>query len=160
MMYTIRSIEPRDDKIIASVIRAVLVEMGVPKVGTAYEDASLDKMFKTYDKKGCKYFVVVKDDKVLGGGGIAPLAGGDMDVCELQKMYFLKEVRGKGLGKQVIENCMDFAKHSGYRKIYLETMPYMEAARKLYKKLGFISLKEPIGDTGHYSCQEWMIKEL
>ena len=75
-------------------------------------------------------------------------------------MYFLDEVRGKGLGKQVIEKCIDFAEKSGYKKIYLETMPYMEAARKLYRRLGFVSLERPMGDTGHYSCQEWMIKEL
>ena len=160
MTYKIRPIEPKDDTKIAVVIRSVLVEMGVPKVGTAYEDASLDAMYNTYDKQGCKYFVVVNEDEVLGGGGIAPLEGGDKDICELQKMYFLDEVRGKGLGKQVIEKCIDFAEKSGYKKIYLETMPYMEAARKLYRRLGFVSLERPMGDTGHYSCQEWMIKEL
>ena len=160
MTYKIRPLKSTDDKEIAVVIRSVLIEMGVPKVGTAYEDASLDEMYKTYDKEGCIYFVVVKEDMVLGGGGIAPLEGGDADTCELQKMYFVDEVRGKGLGKQVIEESIVFAKNSGYKKIYLETMPYMEAARKLYRKLGFVSLEGPMGDTGHYSCQEWMIKEL
>jgi len=36
----------------------------------------------------------------------------------------------------------------------------MKDARKLYAKVGFQSLEKPIGDTGHYSCNVWMIKEL
>jgi putative acetyltransferase len=39
-------------------------------------------------------------------------------------------------------------------------MPYMEAAQKLYKKNGFISLEKPMGATGHYSCNVWMLKKL
>ena len=41
----IREIKRKDNEEIARVIRSVLVEYGVPKVGTAYEDKSLDCMF-------------------------------------------------------------------------------------------------------------------
>ncbi len=47
-----------------------------------------------------------------------------------------------------------------YKNCYLETMPYMEAAQKLYKKNGFTNLEGPIGNTGHYSCNVWMLKKL
>ncbi|RZS92619.1 GNAT family N-acetyltransferase [Aquimarina brevivitae] len=158
--FKVRPIQPEDDEKIAAVIRNVLIEMGVPKVGTAYEDVSLDCMYETYDKNRCIYYVVAKGEEIYGGGGIAPLIGEEETICELQKMYFLSEIRGKGLGKSVIEKCIAFAAEQNYQKCYLETMPYMEAARKLYRKLGFSSLPAPIGNTGHYSCQEWMIKEL
>lgn len=157
----IRAIQPKDNKEIAEVIRNVLIEMGVPKVGTAYEDKSLDEMFETYDAPGTRYYVVVEDGKIMGGGGIAPLEGEtSMQVCELQKMYFLAPVRGKGIGYKMINKCLDFAKEQGYAKCYLETMPYMESARKLYHKVGFLPLEAPMGNTGHYSCRAWMIKEL
>ncbi|MBQ0734048.1 GNAT family N-acetyltransferase [Aquimarina celericrescens] len=156
----IRAIKREDNKAIAQVIREVLVEMGVPKVGTAYEDEALDKMFETYDLPKRSYFVVEENDQILGGGGIAPLENGDPDTCELQKMYFLPMARGKGLGNKMIKQCLDYAKEAGYTKCYLETMPYMESARKLYKKVGFTELEGPIGDTGHYSCETWMIKDL
>ncbi len=156
----IRKIAYKDNETIAQLIREVLIEMGVPKVGTAYEDASLDKMYESYDQSGSSYFVVEEEGVVIGGAGIAPLENGAPEVCELQKMYFLSKARGKGLGFKMIQTCLDFAKKEGYAQCYLETMPYMEAARKLYHKVGFASLDKPIGDTGHYSCQAWMIKEL
>lgn len=156
----VRSVEQEDNQELAKVIRAVLIEMGVPKVGTAYEDKALDMMYETYNHPKRNYYVVEDQGKIIGGGGIAPLEGGDSNICELQKMYFLSEARGKGIGLDMINTCLDFAKTQGFSQCYLETMPYMEAARKLYRKVGFTSLDKPMGDTGHYSCQEWMIKEL
>lgn len=156
----IRSIEYKDNEAIALVIRSVLLEMGVPKIGTAYEDESLDKMYETYSKDNQMYFVLEEEGKIVGGAGIAPLKNEDITICELQKMYFLSEARGKGVGFMMINTCLDFAKEQGFLKCYLETMPYMTAARKLYKKVGFQDLEKPVGNTGHYSCQAWMIKDL
>lgn len=158
--YIIREIQPEDNKQIANVIRDVLIEMGVPKVGTAYEDTSLDSMFETYNKQKAAYFVVVFNGKVIGGGGIAQLENFEGNTCELQKMYFLPEARGKGLGAKMIEKCLTKAKSFGFEQCYLETMPYMKAAQKLYKKNGFSDIEGPIGNTGHYSCNVWMIKKL
>ncbi|WP_103865871.1 GNAT family N-acetyltransferase [Aquimarina sp. I32.4] len=157
----IRKIAIEDNTKIATVIRDVLIEMGVPKVGTAYEDEALDKMYETYDYPRRRYYVVEEKGNIIGGAGIAALEGRDSDtICELQKMYFLPCTRGKGIGFQMIQKCLEFAKEAGYVKCYLETMPYMEAARKLYKRVGFLPLEKPMGDTGHYNCQAWMIKEL
>ncbi|MDY8138279.1 GNAT family N-acetyltransferase [Aquimarina sp. 2201CG5-10] len=156
----IRSIAFDDNVALAEVIRTVLIEMGVPKVGTAYEDKALDMMYETYNHPRSEYYVVEIDGRIIGGGGIAPLEGEIAEICELQKMYFLPIARGKGLGYKVIDTCLSYAKEQGYTKCYLETMPYMESARKLYRKVGFKALEKPIGNTGHYSCQEWMIKNL
>ncbi|SEM11860.1 putative acetyltransferase [Aquimarina amphilecti] len=156
----IRSVAPEDNKALAQVIRDVLIEMGVPKVGTAYEDEALDIMYETYDVPRKRYFVVEEDGKIIGGAGIAQLEKEDSEICELQKMYFLPEARGKGLGSQMMSTCLNFAKEQGFTKCYLETMPYMKEARKLYGRVGFKALDKPMGDTGHYSCQAWMIKDL
>ncbi|MFC5044650.1 GNAT family N-acetyltransferase [Aquimarina hainanensis] len=156
----IRPIELNDNKALAAIIREVLVEMGVPKVGTAYEDKALDMMYETYNESRGAYFVVECDGSVLGGAGIAPLENGEEDVCELQKMYVSSKMRGKGVGRQLMEICLSKAKEEGFESCYLETMPYMESAKKLYGKVGFEPLEKPMGDTGHYNCQEWMIKKL
>ena len=156
----IREIALEDNKQIAKVIRDVLVEFGVPKVGTAYADVSLDKMAETYYGGKSVYFVIDNNGKIIGGAGIAALDNYEGNVCELQKMYFLPEARGIGLGKRMMETCLESAKAFGFEKCYLETMPYMDDARKLYAKVGFNSLDEPLGNTGHYSCNVWMIKEL
>ena len=81
-------------------------------------------------------------------------------ICELQKMYFLPEARGLGIGSQMMEICLQAAKDFGFKKCYLETMPFMHDAQKLYKKVGFDYICSPMGNTGHVSCPVWMLKEL
>ena len=156
----IREITKSDDAEIARVIRSILIEFGVPKVGTAYADTSLDSMTETYNKPTSAYYIIEDNGKIIGGAGIAQLDNYEGNVCELQKMYFLPEARGRGLGRQMMDVCLQKAKSVGFEQCYLETLPYMEDARKLYAKVGFKSLDGPMGDTGHYSCNLWMIKDL
>ncbi|RKF03863.1 putative acetyltransferase [Tenacibaculum lutimaris] len=158
--FIIREVKPQDNAELAAVIRGVLIEFGVPKIGTAYEDKATDEMFETYQKDKAGYFVVEHQEKVVGGAGFAPLDNFEGNVCEFQKMYFLPIARGKGLGSKLIDYCLDKAKQQGFEQCYLETMPYMEAARALYAKNGFINLDKPMGNTGHYSCNVWMLKDL
>ncbi|MGK0326213.1 MAG: putative acetyltransferase [Polaribacter sp.] len=158
--FIIREITPTDNSEMANVVRSVILEMGAPKVGTAYEDTATDKMFETYQKVKATYFVVLHKNKVIGGAGIAQLDNYEGNVCELQKMYFLPIARGKGLGTKLISICLEKAKEFGFKSCYLETLPYMKAAVKLYERNGFIGLKEPMGNTCHYACNVWMIKHL
>jgi len=158
--FIIREIEPKDNTEIAKVIREVIVEMGAPKVGTTYEDKALDDMFGTYQKPKAIFFVVEHQNKVVGGGGISQLDNFEGNTCELQKMYFSPIARGRGLGSEMINLCLEKAKEFGFEECYLETMPYMKAAQKLYRKNGFTNIDGPKGDTCHYSCDVWMTKKL
>ncbi|TDS15301.1 putative acetyltransferase [Maribacter caenipelagi] len=154
----IREIRKEDNPQVAKVIRQVLIDLGVPKVGTAYEDPSLDQMFEHYEKPKATYFVVENNGSILGCAGVAQLDNYEGNVCELQKMYFLEEARGKGVGHKMITVCLERAKEYGFDACYLETMPNMEAAQKLYKKMGFEYIDARMGDTGHYSCPVFMLK--
>ena len=156
----IREVLEKDNTALAAVIRRVLVDIGVPKVGTAYADPELDYMHKTYLKEKAAYFVLKEKGIIIGGAGIAPLEGGEPTVCELQKMYFLEEARGKGLGEKMIDHCLDFARKAGFELCYIETLPYMKAAQKLYIKKGFEYIDGPMGTTGHTSCNVWLTKRL
>jgi len=158
--WSIRQIKKEDNKAVAQLIRSVFDEMKIPKVGTAYEDPYLDLMFEEYSKPQSVYFVVENEGKVVGCCGIAPLENGDPEICELQKMYFLPETRGLGIGSAMMDKCLGQAKSLGFDKCYIETMPFMHAAQKLYKKSGFEYLDAPMGNTGHSSCPVWMLKEL
>lgn len=156
----IREIRKEDNPHVAKVIRQVLTDLGVPKVGTAYTDPSLDKMFEHYDKPKATYFVIEENGLILGCAGVAQLDNYEGNVCELQKMYFLEAARGKGVGHKMITVCIERAKEYGFDACYLETMPYMEAAQKLYTKMGFEYIDARMGDTGHYSCPVFMLKTL
>lgn len=156
----IREISPADNAQLAKVIRIVLEEHQVTKKGTTYADPILDSLYEYYNKDKAAYFVVENHDKIIGGGGIIGLEAHDGNVCELQKMYFLKEARGLGIGAKMLKCCLDRAEEEGYDFCYLETMPHMKNALKLYAKWGFDYLEAPMGNTGHYSCTVWMLKKL
>jgi putative acetyltransferase len=156
----IREIKQSDNADIARVIRKVLIDLGVPKVGTAYADTALDHMFENYDVPRAAYFLVEQNGEVLGCAGVAQLENYDGNCCELQKMYLLEEARGKGVGSQLMTICLTKAKIFGFEQMYLETMPYMKAAQILYKKSGFEYIDARMGNTGHFSCPIWMLKTL
>ena len=156
----IRPILQKDNAAVAEVIRQVLVDLGVPKVGTAYADKSLDCMYENYNVPKATYFVAELNGKILGCAGVAQLENYDSDTCELQKMYFLEEARGKGLGSKMMDACISKAREYRFKKCYLETMPYMKDAQKLYKKTGFKYIDYRMGDTGHYSCPVFMLLNL
>lgn len=156
----IRPIQESDSKFIALVIRRVMPEFGASGPGFAMVDPEVDHMFEAYSKSGHAYYVLTDGEKIFGGGGIGPLAGSDGRICELRKMYFLKEARGLGLGQKLMDACLEKARSLGYESCYLETLNLMVEARKLYEKNGFKNLKTPLGSTGHFGCDSWMLKSL
>ncbi len=158
--FLIREIKPEDNPIIERIIKAIFPEFNMPLVGTAYEDKETPNMFESYQGKKEVYFVIEENGVVVGGGGIKPLRGFGDDVCELQKMYFSPSIRGKGFGKKMFDKCMQAAKDFGYKKCYLESASQLKAAIHIYEKKGFVRLNKPLGNTGHYSCGVWMIKDL
>jgi putative acetyltransferase len=156
----IRPIEARDNVALATVIRNTLSEFGTAHPGTVYYDSTTDALFELFQKPQAVYYVVESGGQVMGGGGIYPTEGLPVDTCELVKMYLLPQARGKGIGKLLIEKCIDAAKEKGFKNIYLETMPELKQALKVYEKYGFVYLDKPLGNTGHFGCDLWMLKKL
>jgi len=157
----IRSFEKKDNDSLARLIRTTLKEFGADKTGTVYYDPTTDHLFNIFQQTPRSfYFVAELNNEMVGGGGIFPSPGLPGDTCELVKMYLKPEVRGIGLGKILIQKCMDFAKDAGYKSIYLETMPELKQALKTYEKFGFEYLDGPMGNTGHFGCDMWMLKRL
>jgi putative acetyltransferase len=158
--FLIRPIEPRDNAAVAAVIRTVMPEFGADGPGFAIHDAEVDDMHTSYSRTRSAYFVVERNGIVIGGGGVAPLEGGESDVCELRKMYFLPEARGIGAGAGMMKLCLDTARRFDFKRCYLETLTGMDAAQALYRKHGFTTLDTPMGGTGHFSCDRFYILEL
>jgi len=157
----LRPIEPRDDAAVAAVIRTVMPEFGASGPGFAIHDPEVSGMSAAYSRERRAYWVVEDETgRVVGGGGIAPLDGEDPSVCELRKMYFLPEVRGRGVGERLLRQCLAFARGAGYRLCYLETLAGMAQAQKLYQRLGFQKLSKPMGATGHFGCDRWYALDL
>lgn len=158
--YAIRPIEPRDDADIAAIIRAVMPEFGACGSGFAINDPEVDWMHRAYSEPRSAYFVVEVDGRVVGGGGVAPLEGGDADTCELRKMYFLPEARGFGAGSALMRRCLEAARGFGFTRCYLETLTGMDAAMRLYERSGFERACAPLGSTGHGGCDRYYVLDL
>jgi len=156
----IRPIEPGDNVELAKVIRAALTEFGANKPGTVYFDPTTDALYELFRTPGSYYFVATIDEQVVGGCGIFPTDNLPEGTCELVKLYVAKEARGTGLGKQLMEKSMNWAKTHGYTQVYLESMPELTKAVSIYEKVGFKSLDGPLGNSGHCGCDIWMLKEL
>ena len=156
----IREVKKTDNFELATLLRKILIEMGVPKKGTAFEDPEIDSIYETYNVPRSKYFIIEEDNIIKGGAGISQLKNELSEICELQKMYFDSSMRGKGIGSLMIEKCISFAKESEFKTCYIETMPNMLGAQMLYLKYGFEYIDSPMGNTGHSACPIWMIKSL
>ena len=160
MQATLRPIQPTDNPAVAKIVRDTMAEFGVNKPGTVYYDPTTDFLYELFQKNGATYFVAETGNVIVGGGGIYPTDGLDEGTCELVKMYLVLSARGGGLGRILIEKCLASAKDLGYSKVYLETMPELKQALKVYEKFGFEYLKGPLGNSGHWGCGMWMIKEI
>ncbi len=160
--YRIRPIRATDNGQIAAVIRAVSAEYGLTAdKGYGVADPNLDRLHETYQGAQSRYWVIEgPDGTILGGGGIAPLAGEEGQVCELQKMYFMPSLRGLGLGRRLVLQALDEARALGYQRCYLETTAVLREATALYESLGFEHLPGPLGCTGHDACEICMVLTL
>jgi putative acetyltransferase len=158
--YGLRLIRKEDNPVIAGIIRAVLTEFKANKPGTVYYDPTTDDLYQLFSKPLSEYWILEVDGRVVGGSGVYPMEGLPEGCCELVKLYLLPDVRGKGYGKLLIEKCFESAMKFGFKQVYLETMPELKNAMGLYERCGFTYLNGPMGASGHFGCDLWMLKGL
>ncbi len=156
----IRPIRPEDNQDICRIIKSNLIEFNAAIKGTAYYDKETEAMYEAYQDAGSQYVVALLNQKIVGGCGIKALNAYDQSYCELQKMYMLPQARGLKIGKKLILTSLEFAIKSKYHYCYIETFPHMKAAIKLYLKNGFKKINHPLGNTNHYACNTWLLKDL
>ncbi|MTB49615.1 GNAT family N-acetyltransferase [Lewinella sp. W8] len=160
----LRPISPEDNARVADIIRTVMPEYDCVGEGYSINDPEIDDMSGAYSGDGSQFYVLETvgegEPVIIGCAGYGPLVGGDGSVCELRKMYLLREGRGLGGGRMLMEACLAGARTDGYRTIYLETVTAMTEAAGLYRAYGFSYLDGPMGATGHSGCDLFMARKL
>jgi len=160
MSLVISPITPQQNDQICKIIKAVGEEFGAIGEGFGPSDPEVLAMSEYYTLESQSLYLVASvDGKIVGGCGIAPF-NGSLDTCELKKLFLLPQGRGLGLGRQMSEQCLQFATQQGFQQCYLDTLSVMTSAITLYEKLGFSHLEKPMAGTEHNGCDVWMIKSL
>jgi putative acetyltransferase len=117
------------------VISTVLAEYGM-SLDTGRTDLDLQDIVSSYAGRGGVFRVLVTGDgRIVGCGGLYPLTDHE---AEIRKMYFLPEARGRGLGKQLLEDLVAFARERGCKTIVLETASVLKTAIAMYRRFGFV----------------------
>jgi putative acetyltransferase len=105
-------------------------------------------------------WVAESDGIPVGCCGIYPTEGLENNCAELVKYYLAPSERGRGTGRKLMEKCIHSAREMAYQKLYLESMPHFSKAVRIYEKLGFRNLQGPLGNSGHTTCNIWMLLDL
>ena len=137
-----KPLTPQYDADLAGLIRSSLKAHQLDIPGTVYFDEGLDHLSGYYDNPGRAYYVLINEDVLIGGIGLAEFNGFDK-CCELQKLYLSDEAKGQGLGYKMIKYIEDKARELGYEQMYLETHTNLEAAIHIYKKMGYSLIGRP-----------------
>ena len=157
---TIRPLERSDVPAMLGIIRDARAEYGLgTRVESLLEPADL-ALYDTYQRQRALYSVALLDGEVVGGAGVAPLAGADPLTCELQRMYLRRDARGRGFGNALLERCLQAARQFLYVRCYLETISQMQTALEFYHRNGFRDLGSRMGETGHEHNDRWLLREL
>lgn len=160
MKMNYRLIEPTDNIEIARVIRGALEEFGVNQPGTVYTDPTTDHLYELFRQEKSIYWIAEDNAQIIGGCGIFPTEGLPEGYGELVKLYLHRDARGQGIGKELMLKSIQSAKEMGYTHLYLESLPELNQAVDLYKKVGFQLLPNRMGDSGHFACDLWMVLEI
>lgn len=160
MTPIIRPIDPKDDQQIAALIRKVLTEFKRNQPGTVFTDPTTDQLSNLFTAEGSSYWIASEGEQVLGGCGIYPTEGLPDGCAELVKFYLDPAARGMGLGKRLLEQSFEAAKVAGFKQLYLESFPEFTTAIALYERYGFKHIDAALGNSGHFACNVWMLKDL
>jgi len=157
---TYRNIERDDNKELADLIRRVFREFKIDRPGTVYFDPTTDNLFELFKTPGSVYWIAEEEKVMAGGCGIFPTPGLPEGCAELVKFYLLPRWRGQGIGRKLMERCFESAKKMGYRQLYLESLPELSKAVSMYITSGFRHIPHALGNSGHFGCNIWMVKDL
>lgn len=123
-----------DIPIITQLVFDALIEYGL-KPNPEGTDSDLKDVEGVYINRGGIFDLLENENgKVIATVGLYKI---DEETCELRKMYLIKEERGKGYGKFLLNHALATAKELGFQKVILETASVLKEAISLYEHYGF-----------------------
>lgn len=143
---------PDDKEAVTALFTAYTAALGIDLTFQDYQ-TEVDSLPGKYspEQDGCLLVACdVDEDKKLVGcvayralPSTNPNNHSEKGYCEMKRLYLSPSARGTGLGTKLVEAIIDHARVSGqYKGMRLDTLPYMESARALYKRCGFAEVEK------------------
>ena len=135
----VRTATNADRKRIEDLVFGVLAEYGLESDPEGI-DSDLADIEGNYVKRGGVFEVIeTREGRLLGTAALFRI---NEETVELRKMYFDRELRGRGWGSRTLRRLIDRSRELGYKRIYLETASVLTEATRLYEKCGFVQTDE------------------
>lgn len=141
-IFKIREFDRSDSVKVIKLISDIIVNEFKFKLEFDSLDSDLLDIIEHYNKSdgGCFWVAENINTQIVGTIAVRNLKQQLASTCELKRMYVLQEFRRLGIGKRMLEIAIDFSKSVGYLRIVLDSSKYLQAARNLYLKNGFIDI--------------------
>ena len=133
--FLVRDWQPSDRARAAQVIGMVLTEYGLAWEPMGADRDVLEVEAYYFDREG-EFWVVEQAGTIVGTAAYYSIERGD-NAVEIRKMYLLPEVRGKGLGRFLLEQLEARIRSQGFHEIWIETASVLKEAVQLYEKHGY-----------------------
>ena len=133
---SLRPIQPADVPAAIALVKETLGEFGLAFGEGSPTDAQMLELPSSYRDHGGEFFIALNaGGELLGTAGVMPVAPG---VYELRKMYLRPKSRGRGVGRRLLDACLDFCRAAGAKSVVLDTVHEMEEAVVFYERNGFV----------------------
>lgn len=105
-----------------------------PTVSEYLSIQNYDSELSHLEEKYCRLYLALWGGECAGCIAMRRLNETD---CEMKRLYVRPRFRGKGIGETLVKRLLNDAKVMGFRAMYLDTLPYLDSAIRLYRRMGF-----------------------